>query len=176
MECFAKRIMTECRCTTKKFSGQGRFPGTRTFHQKKKKKKKKTRKEVPTGKYFGFFSLKTTFWMENLIQRWTQSGLFSPKNQDTLHQPSCATMSAAEYSSVFLNILENAWINCSMPELWMRLIILHVWQAFEDAPGSKCAMVLNVARLYMQGSHKVLNVSIWLNTPQWSLNTYAWMP
>ena len=110
MECFAKRIMTECRCTTKKFSGQGRFPGTRTFHQKKKKK---TRKEVPTGKYFGFFSLKTTFWMENLIQRWTQSGLFSPKNQDTLHQPSCATMSAAEYSSVFLNILENAWINCS---------------------------------------------------------------
>ena len=57
--------MTECRCTTKKFSGQGRFPGTRTFHQKKKKnnnnKKKKTRKEVPTGKYFGFFSLKTTF-------------------------------------------------------------------------------------------------------------------
>ena len=55
--------MTECRCTTKKFSGQGRFPGTRTFHQKKKKQqqKKKTRKEVPTRKYFGFFSLKTTF-------------------------------------------------------------------------------------------------------------------
>ena len=29
------------------------------------------------------------------------------------------------------------------------LIILQVQQAFEDASGSKCARVLNVARLYM---------------------------
>ena len=38
---------------------------------------KNTRKRGPSGKHFGAFSSiysQTTFWMENLTQRWTQSG------------------------------------------------------------------------------------------------------
>ena len=31
-------------------------------------------------KYFLLHTLKTTFWMENLTQRWAQSGSFSPKS------------------------------------------------------------------------------------------------
>ena len=38
-----------------------------------------------------------------------------------------------------------------MPGLWICLIILHLRQAFEDALSSKCARVLNMAWLYMQG-------------------------
>ena len=36
---------------------------------------------------------------------------------------------------------------------------LHVRQAFEDASGCKCAMVLNKTRYYMQGLHRVLCMS-----------------
>ena len=42
-----------------------------------------TRKEGPTGKNWEFFlldALKTTFWMENLTQKWTQLGHFFTKS------------------------------------------------------------------------------------------------
>ena len=39
-------------------------------------------------------------------------------------------------------------------------IFLHVREAFEDASGSKYARVLNMALLYMQGLHKVLNICL----------------
>ena len=140
MECFAKRIMTECRCTTKKFSGQGRFPGTRTFHQKKKK----TRKEVPTGKYFGFFSLKTTFWMENLIQRWTQSGLFSPKNQDTLHQQ----LRNYECSWIFINVPKYPR-KCLNKLFWLCQSSECVWSFYMFDRLLKMPQVLNVPWFWM---------------------------
>ena len=35
---------------------------------------------------------------------------------------------------------------------------LHVRQAFEDTSGSKCVRVLNMARFYMQGLYRVLNM------------------
>ena len=56
-----------------------------------------------------------------------------------------------------------------MPGLWIRLIILHIRQAFEDALGSKCARVLNMPWLYMQGLHRFLNVWIYLN------NAWIWL-
>ena len=39
----------------------------------------------------------------------------------------------------------------------MCIIILYIRHAFEDASGSKYARVLNMARFYMQGLHRVLN-------------------
>ena len=43
---------------------------------------KSTRKKAPQGNILEFFLLhttKTTSWIENLTQRWTQSGPFFPK-------------------------------------------------------------------------------------------------
>ena len=81
-----------------------------------------------------------------------------------------------------------------MPRFCICLIILRVRQAFEDVWGSKCTRVLNMARLYMQGLHRVLTVNeygsiclintwIYLNVPKclWTywilLNVpeYAWI-
>ena len=65
------------------------------------------------------FTLKTTFWIENLSQRWTQSGPFIPKSG---HFSSFACICVAEYDEwlhmhqypwICLNNLENAWINYS---------------------------------------------------------------
>ena len=85
-----------------------------------------------------------------------------------LLHPSCTPVSVADYASISLNILENAWANCSD---WARtlkicLIILYVWQAFEGASGHECARVLNMTWLYMQWLQRLLNVWIWLNMPQ----------
>ena len=40
----------------------------------------------------------------------------------------------------------------------MCMIILHVQQDFEDTSGSKKAMILNMAQLYMQGLHRVQSI------------------
>ena len=97
-----------------------------------------------------------------------------------------------QYPWISLEILENIWINSSMPEPWISLIIFYVRQAFEDALRSKYAWVLNMARLlYMQGLNRVLNMSeygsicpynVWIHLnmpycPSVSLNVgeYCWM-
>ena len=77
--------------------------------------------------------------------------------------PNCTPASAAEYASISLNIPKYLW-KClkNSPDYAtaMRcLIILHVQQDFEDALGSKCGKVLNMAPLYMQGLYRILNVS-----------------
>ena len=66
-----------------------------------------------------------------------------------------------------------------MSRLWICVIILHVWQVFEDVPGSKCAKVVNMARMYMQGLHRFPNISeypqyYWINCSQlaWSSLIY----
>ena len=69
-----------------------------------------------------------------------------------------------------------------MSELWICLIILHVLQDFENALGSKCARVLNMAWLYMQELHRLLDMSeygsICLNNASVCFNIaeYSWMP
>ena len=67
-----------------------------------------------------------------------------------------------------------------MPGLWICLIILNVRQAFEDALSSEYARVRNIARLYMQGLHRVRKMSeygsIYLNNARICLNVpkYGW--
>ena len=79
---FQKRTMLEGRCATRNFSGGGRFVKLGHFD---KHFIKNTRKRGPTRKHFlEIFLLgtrKTTFWIENLTQRWTQSGPFFPKSE-----------------------------------------------------------------------------------------------
>ena len=79
-----------------------------------------------------------------------------------------------QYPWICLNILEYVWINCSISGLWICLVILHVWQAFKDTLCYKCARVLNIAQLYMQGLQRVANMpeysSIPLNNAWISLN------
>ena len=102
MERFTKRIMPERRRITRNFSGKGRFCGSRaprkTFCQKHQKKR-------PILEFFLLDTLKTTFLIENLTQRWMQSGLFPPKKSGhffrfsrkgkggLLPLPSCAPVS-----------------------------------------------------------------------------------
>ena len=55
--------------------------------------------------------------------------------------------------------------------------MLRVPQVFEDAWGSKCPSVLNMIRLYMQGLHRILNITEYasmsqhLNMPRYALRT-----
>ena len=66
------------------------------------------------------------------------------------------------YLWISLNILEKAWKTIlTMTGLWIFLIILHVWQAFEDTSDSKCARVLNKAWLCIQELCRVLNMSVY---------------
>ena len=79
-----------------------------------------------------------------------------------------------------------------MPGLWICLIITHVRYAFEDASGSKCVRVLNMARLEFWSCLKLAQYAtimpeytlICLNVPQYArahlnidLNKaeYSWM-
>ena len=82
----------------------------------------KTKKKGPTGKNFGFF------WMKN-VTRWTQSRPFFPKSGyfflifrkvigASSTPPSMAAclwvlLNLHHYHWISLNILKNAWINCS---------------------------------------------------------------
>ena len=77
--------------------------------------------------------------------------------------PNCTPVIVDEYASISLNISEYP-CKClnkllTMPRLWICMIILHIWQAFKDASGSKYLRVLNMARFYMQGLRRVLNMS-----------------
>ena len=87
-------------------------------------------KETPQENILDFFLIntrKTTFWMEDLIQRWTQaflskiwtlfSILKSAKEAYPL-LPSCAPVSVAEYASVSLNMPKYPWI-CLNRLFWL---------------------------------------------------------
>ena len=84
MECFSKKNNAWGQmCNQKLFrTGGGRFVKLGHFD---KHFIKNTRKRGPTRKHFlEIFLLgtrKTTFWIENLTQRWTQSGPFFPKSE-----------------------------------------------------------------------------------------------
>ena len=118
--------------------------------------------KAPQGNILEFFlqdTIKATFWMENLTERWTQSRPFYPKsglffdfqkktgeNSSTYPLVShlWVWLNWHQYPLTSLKYLWNAWINCSMPGPWICLILLHIRQTFEDVAGSE------VARLHMQ--------------------------
>ena len=77
MERFAKRMRNERRCAAGHFSGQGRVCRTRALWWRFRQKQNPV--NFPAGKYLQI-TLKIIFWMENLTQRWIQSGSFLPKS------------------------------------------------------------------------------------------------
>ena len=93
MKRFAKRIMPECRHTKRNFQGRGGFVELEHFD---KHFVKNTRKKPRRETFWIFFqdNIKTTFWMENLSQRWSQSRSFF----------NSAPESVAEYASIYLII------------------------------------------------------------------------
>ena len=121
----------------------------------------KNTKKGPAGNYpwvFSAYTLKSILWMQNLTQRWTQSGPVIPKSrhffwlskragEPPLPPPcpfslplSCAPVSVAEYASISLNMPKYPWKCLNKlfyARAWICLIIWHVCQAFEDASGSK---------------------------------------
>ena len=73
--------------------------------------------------------LKTTFLIENLTQRWTQSGPFFKKSahffsmfkqvgEASLLPSNCAVVSAAEYASISLNMPKYPW-KCLNKLFWL---------------------------------------------------------
>ena len=61
------------RRATWNFSGQGMYRGIWAFWQRfRQKHKKRTLRREKFWKFFLLDTLKTTFWMENLTQRWIQ--------------------------------------------------------------------------------------------------------
>ena len=104
--------------------------------------------------FFLLDTLKTTFWMEIITQKWIQPGFFFPKIRMLLSNfkkcrevsplyPDCVPIRVAQYASnpwICLNILENVWINCSAYAMALNMSDdLHVCQVFEDASGYKSA-------------------------------------
>ena len=161
--------MPECRYVAIHFSGQGKIGGARELQ--KNISSKIQEKNARQGKILEFFllgNIKTTFWMEHIIQRRTQSGPFSIP-----FSPSCAPVSMVEFPWISLKTLEQTVM--AVPGLWIYLIILNVRQAFEDVLGSKCVRILNMARFYMQGLCRVPNISeygsVCLNNVWLCLNT-----
>ena len=80
---FAKRIMPDCRCATRNFSGQevGEICGTRPLRYRfRQKHQKKWSRREPILESFLLDTLKTTFWMEKLTQTGTQSEPFLQKS------------------------------------------------------------------------------------------------
>ena len=72
MECPAKRIMPEPRHAIRNFSEKGSSRRTRALQQAFRQKHKT--KKAPQGnilKFLHLYTIKTTFWIENLSQRWT---------------------------------------------------------------------------------------------------------
>ena len=79
--------MPECGCTARNISGHREWAGGGVRFVKlghfDTDFVKNTRERGTAGKHFGDFfldTLKTTFWMEKLTQRWTQSGPFFQKS------------------------------------------------------------------------------------------------
>ena len=109
-------------------------------------------KRDPQGNILEFFlldTLKTTFWIENLTQRWTQLGPFFPKLG---HFFQFSKRAVEVFLLPLIAHLECGWICMNIPKypwkilkktvqimlgLWTWIIILHIQLAFEDALGSK---------------------------------------
>ena len=175
MECFAKRMMLECRCITRNFSGQGvgEVTWTRALWYRFRPKHQKV---------FLLDTHKTAFWMENLTQRSTQSAFLSKtrtffltfrKGREGLTQVALlwVWLNMHQYPWICLNILENAWINCS--DLAKALNIhdhltfsTGFWRCLWSwiSHGSEYGMVV-----YARVTQSSKYVLLWLHMPQ-----YVW--
>ena len=132
MERFAKRIMPECTCASRKFSrcwlraGGGGWVKLGCFH---KNFVKNTRKGDPTEKYFGDISpdtLQIAFSMENWTKKIDTIFLFRIRAlifdfQKGKRRAALSLLVAGlwmwlnmhRYPWISVDILENTWINCS---------------------------------------------------------------
>ena len=107
MAYFAKRIVTECRRATRSFQVREGFVELGHFNKYFIKN--------PSKKLHNYT---TTFWMENLTWKWSQSGFFFLQNQSKLFNFQKRAVEifppphlfACQYLWIFLNILENACI------------------------------------------------------------------
>ena len=120
---------------------------------------KNTRKNGPTEKHFGVVflrdTLKTTFWMENLIQRWAQSGtscskitaffsVFRIEQGKPLPPCSCAPVSEAKYVSVSLNISKYTW-KCLNKLFWLSQGSEYAWLSYTFGRLLKMSWILNMS-------------------------------
>ena len=125
--------------------------------------------------------------MRSLTQRWAQSGhflLFLKRAGEASHSSLVACqwvwLNKHQYPWISLKVLENTWINCCDSVSTLNMHDHLTYLTGFDASGSKCAKVLNMARLYMQGLCKVLNMSeygsIVLNNASicLSVSQFAW--
>ena len=145
MEPVAKTIIPECWDNQKFSRGKSKFYGIGHYD---KHFVQNTSKKALQGNILEFFlldTLKITFWTENVTQRWIQSGPFFSEIRTFLKIfkkghggpspfllfPSWTPVNMDEYALLSLNIAKYL----TMPGLWICLIILHVWQGFEDASG-----------------------------------------
>ena len=126
---------------------------------------KNTRKKSPTRKHFGVLSptLKITFWMENLTLRWIQPGLFF-RNQGTFFDFQKQARKASptpvldvhlwmwldmhQYPWIFLNILENAWVNCWLCQGSEHVCSSYMFNKLLKMPRD-LVWVMNMAWLYL---------------------------
>ena len=137
MDRFAK-AMPECKCAIRIFSGQ-RGRGFVELGYFDKHSSKAQEKEALQGNILEVFlldALKTTFWIVNLSQRWTQSGPFIPKSghffwfQKRQRRPPLSPLvtrlwvwlNVHQYPWICLNIHENARTNCSH---YVRALNMH---------------------------------------------------
>ena len=150
-------------CQDKRIQKNNVKPLSCNFLQKKKKKKKNAWVQVrnqkifriegevwnygtsinPQGNMLELFLLdilKTTFWMETLIQRWTQSRLFSLKSRHLFRFSKGSIL-----PPLYLRACEYGWICISLN------ILKHPW---------KCS----------RATQSFENVWLWLHMPQYCLN------
>ena len=112
---------------------------------------KMQQRKVPQGSILEIFlldPLKTTFWMENLSQRWKQSGLFIPKSRHLFQ----FSKRAGEASP--LPLVLHLWVSLNMHQYpWISLISLKMLEE----------TVLNMPGL--TGFDRLLKVHQVLNKP-----------
>ena len=120
----------------------------------------KTRARGATGKHFGIFvlnNLKTTFWMTNLNSTqsrpfFSKSGHFFDFKKSRGGPPLIPPVAHLWVLWMWLNMYQYPWASLNTLKmleqtvliilgLWICMIILHIWQAFED--DSKTQEVLN---------------------------------
>ena len=154
-----------------------------------------TRKKTSQRNILQFFPLnilKTTSWIENLTQRSTQSGFFSLKSRyfflfskkagEASPSPSplvshlWAWLNMHQYFWLSLNILQNAWINCSdyasSEYIWSFCMfhrLLKTWQVW------KCARVLWIWRHCICKGYSFFWICVNMapNVPQQCLNMHC---
>ena len=126
-------------------------------------------------------TLKTTFWMENLTQRWAQPGPFFAKSGLFFRfskragevyplSPSSAAVNVTEYTSISLNMSKYPW-KCLNKLLWLCYGSEYTWSYYMFNGLLKMHQVLNshVSEYDTVKYARVRQIPencLWLQTPQ----------